>query len=265
MFRLLTLFIYSLFFCLINTAVAQTQRVVLNIQGEFQSGEILDLKKLIEQQRNVDLRNYDVESVNLLSKSYQGRGVIALQSGREQTRSGFIPGNPRDYRDPYPSTFHSIALQVRNPDPKANLLLSFQGRIYVQNITVRLRYLRNGPTPPRNRYPQPIQFTAQGEFRLDKFIESSKNTRLRLNNVKVIRLVALKNDAQISQARVILSNGQEVFLDSLTGRLAKDRYAQFTFPNFNGVNVESIYLSGTTSSLIGSRANLKVEIGLLRY
>lgn len=255
---------------------AQTQRISLNIQSEFQAGDIVRLKQEIQRQGRIDLNRFDLESVTVLAKSFQGRGVIALQVGRDQSRSGFIPGNPRDFRDPYPSTFTPVYLQAQRGQDQGNWLLSFQGRIYVQNITVNLRPSAYRPTPPTNRPPPwpgnpfpapnpPIQFTSQGEFRLEKFIESSRSYRVRENNVKVIRIQALKNDANISQARAVLSNGQEIFLDSLTGHLKEGRVAQFAFPSFNGVNVQSVYFSGTTSSLVGSRADLKVEVGLLRY
>lgn len=256
-------------------AQSQVQRLELIVQREFNRGGVFALKQEVQRQHRIDLNRFELDSVIIQAKSAQGQGVIALQMGRQQTRSSFIPGNPRDYRDNYPTTFSPIRLNAPAASAQQDWLLSFQGNIKVQNIRLNLRPIAYRPTPPRpgprpgpNPFPAPgaqLQFQNQGEFRLEKFIESSKNFNLRTNNVKVVQIQPRKNDANISQARAILSDGREVFLDSLTGYIREGRTAQFTFPAFNGVSVQSLYISGTTSGLIGSRAELKVEIGVLGY
>lgn len=272
MFRLSAL-ILSLFTLLPLAAQAQVQRLSLNVQREFRQGSVYALKQEIQRQHRLDLNRFELDSLTVLAKSYDGRGVIALSIGRDQTRSSFIPGNPRDYRDSYPTTFSPIHLQAPRSAAQQDWVMSFQGQVLVQNIQVSLRPIAYRPTPPGprpgpNPFPAPapqLQFSSEGQFRLEKFVESSRNYNVRKNNVKVIQIQALKNDANISQARALLSNGREVYLDSLTGHLRKDRVAQFAFPEFNGVTVQSLYLSGTTYGLSGSRAELKVDIGVVRY
>jgi hypothetical protein len=52
-------------------------------------------------------------------------------------------------------------------------------------------------------------------------------------------------------------------MDGITGGLREGRSIHYTFGGFRGIRIRSIVLRAVTSSLTGSRADLKVDIGTL--
>lgn len=101
-------------------------------------------------------------------------------------------------------------------------------------------------------------------FQVQKLIERSNTTRVNLPNVRVIQLTALDNDVEIIEARVLLEDGREVFMDGLTGGLKENRSVAYTLDNNRGVRIRSITVRAVTRGLTGSRADLQITVGVLQ-
>lgn len=118
---------------------------------------------------------------------------------------------------------------------------------------------RPGPgRPPVQR----VVYQVVDSFQVQKFIEITNTIRVNRPYVKAIKLTANKNSVEIIEARLLLDNGREIFMDGMTGNLSKDRSIIFNLGGFYGENVRSITLR-STSNLFGSRAELEVAVGTL--
>ena len=128
----------------------------------------------------------------------------------------------------------------------------------------------NHPTRPGqgSSWPAPrppaILFQTLGTFRVQKIIETTNNVRVNHPNVKVVRLIARNNDVEIIQARAQMEDGREIYMDSITGGLRRDRSFNYTFPGTYGLRIRSITITAVSRSLIGSRAELEVSVGVFQ-
>jgi hypothetical protein len=109
-----------------------------------------------------------------------------------------------------------------------------------------------------------VLFTVLEVFKVQKFIETTETINVRVDRVNAIRVSASRNDVEIIEARALLENGNEVYMDRLTGELGEDRSKTHVFPAIRGRRVERIVIRATSRQLIGSRGELAVSVGVIR-
>lgn len=114
--------------------------------------------------------------------------------------------------------------------------------------------------PPVNR----VVFVTLDTFRVQKFIETTNTIRVNHPNVVAVKFAALSNDVEIVEARLLLENGREVFMDGVTGGLRENRSVTYTLNGPWGERVRSITVRAMTRGLIGSRADLQVSVGVFQ-
>lgn len=119
---------------------------------------------------------------------------------------------------------------------------------------------RPGPSrPPAQR----VVFQTVDSFRVEKLVETTNTLRVNAPNVKQIRFVAKENSVEIIEARLLLDNGREVYMDGMTGGLGRDRSITYTLNGY-GERVRSITVRAVSRGLIGSRPSLQVDVGILQ-
>ena len=114
--------------------------------------------------------------------------------------------------------------------------------------------------PPQER----VVYNTVGTFRVHKLLETTNTVRVNQPNVRVVRFTALSNNVEVIQARLLLKNGREIFLDGMTGGLGADRTVTYTLNGEDGKRVQSITVRAVTRGLIGSRASLQVSVGVVQ-
>lgn len=120
--------------------------------------------------------------------------------------------------------------------------------------------------PGRDRDPgrgSRIEFQIMGSFRVQKILETTNTVRINHPNVKAVRFIARDNSVEIIEARLLLENGREVFMDGVTGGLGQDRGVTYTLDSRRGERVRSITVRAVTRDLVGSRATLDIAVGSL--
>lgn len=122
------------------------------------------------------------------------------------------------------------------------------------------------PGRPGNERPPVgrVVFRQVDSFRVHKIIETTKTIRVNLNYVKAIKIKALNNSVELIEARALLDNGREVYMDSITGGIRDGREVIYTFGAARGQGVRSITIRAVTRSLTGSRADIEVSAGVLQ-
>ncbi len=138
------------------------------------------------------------------------------------------------------------------------------------NLTVAQDHIGIG-RPGDDRRPQrPQQPGRQGQrvvfqtvdtYRVQKFIEISRTSRVNVANVKQIAFTALENNIEIVEARLLLDNGREIYLDGMTGGLRANSTANYTLNSRWGERVHSITVRAVARNLIGSRPTLEIAVG----
>lgn len=121
-----------------------------------------------------------------------------------------------------------------------------------------------GPIWPERPPVQQIVFQVVDKFQVQKVIETTNTIRVNHPNVKALRLIARGNSVEIIEARALLDNGREVYMDGITGGLGRDRGFTYTFDGPRGQRVRSITLRAVTRNLVGSRADLEVAVGVFQ-
>ncbi|MBC7428524.1 MAG: hypothetical protein H7336_07935 [Bacteriovorax sp.] len=126
------------------------------------------------------------------------------------------------------------------------------------------------PRPPRPQRPGPqrpgprVVFQTVDTYRVQKLLETTNTTRVNAPNVKQIMFTAQDNSVEIVEARLLLDNGREVFMDGMTGGLGQNRSITYTLDGFWGERVQSITVRAVSRSLIGSRPSLQISVGVLQ-
>jgi hypothetical protein len=120
---------------------------------------------------------------------------------------------------------------------------------------------RDGDRRPPSRR---IIFQRINAFQVQKLLETTTTLNINLPYVKVIQLIAQNNDVEITEARLLLDDGREIFMDGVTGGLNRNRVINYTLNGVWGERVRSITIRGLTSNLIGSRANIEVSAGIIQ-
>lgn len=125
---------------------------------------------------------------------------------------------------------------------------------------------REGKIGPWDRRPpvERIIYQRVDGFQVQKFLETTNTLPVNVPNVKTIQLLALNNDVEITEARVLLDDGREVYMDGITGALRRNRNIIYTLNGYMGERVRSITIRALSRNLIGSRASLDVSVGVLR-
>ncbi len=125
---------------------------------------------------------------------------------------------------------------------------------------------REGSRGPWDRRPpvERIIYQRVDAFQVQKFIETTNTLRVNVPNVKTIQFMALNNDVEITEARLLLDDGREVFMDGVTGALSRNRNIIYTLTGHIGERVRSITIRALSRNLIGSRASLDVSVGVLQ-
>ena len=111
-----------------------------------------------------------------------------------------------------------------------------------------------------------IGYKTIANYRVPKLFETTNTIRLNSPHVRSVRLTARNNSVEIVEARLLLSNGREVYMDGLTGEIRRDRSETFTVRGNGpfGERVSAITIRSVSRNLIGSRANVEVAISSIR-
>ncbi|MBC7711914.1 MAG: hypothetical protein H7177_01145 [Rhizobacter sp.] len=119
---------------------------------------------------------------------------------------------------------------------------------------------RPGPQRPGQR----VVFQTVDTYRVQKVIETTNTTRVNAPNVKQVMFTAQDNSVEIVEARLLLDNGREVFMDGMTGGLGQNRSITYTLDGPWGERVQSITVRAVSRSLLGSRPSLQVSVGVFQ-
>lgn len=84
--------------------------------------------------------------------------------------------------------------------------------------------------------PQRVVYKTVDSYTVQKFYETSRTSRVNARNVKHIALTARENNIEIVEARVLLENGREIYMDGITGGLRANRTINYTLNNRNGMS-----------------------------
>lgn len=106
-----------------------------------------------------------------------------------------------------------------------------------------------------------LVYVSIGSARAPKFLMQQFNFRPANSHdgVYEIRLVGLNSQVRISQAEVVLHNGQVYPLYRLTGNLYQGDRRRVSLSH-NGVRIDSIRIWATSPNLIGSRGVFRVDL-----
>ncbi len=115
-------------------------------------------------------------------------------------------------------------------------------------------------TSPKAR----VVFRVLETFKVQKLVETTENINVRADRVYAIRISADRSDVEVVEARALLENGREIYMDQLTGNLREGRAKTHVFGALRGRRVEKITIRAVSRSLIGSRGELSVAVGVIR-
>ena len=116
----------------------------------------------------------------------------------------------------------------------------------------------NRPDRPGQR----VVFHKVDSYRVQKFIETTHTSRINSPNVKLISFTALENSIEIVEARLLLENGREIYLDGMTGGLRTNNTVNYSLNSRYGERVRSITVTAVARNLIGSRPTLQISVGI---
>lgn len=253
MTKLVSLF---LFVFLSTSAWSQETALELNVKTELNSSDTIGLNKLIANQyRNISIDDLEIARVVVEAKSKEGQGLISLIIGNLEGSPLRVPANP-DFASIEPSTFFSLKLNTpRLISGSKTWQLKAQGSVKLNRIVLFVKI--NRVRPPMGQ----LSYKTVSTFKLQKFLEVTKNIEIN-SLVKAINLNALKNDVQVIEARALLNNGSEVYLDELSERIKKGKNLSHRFESLPGLKVKSLFIRAVSPNLLGSRADLEVQTGL---
>ena len=129
------------------------------------------------------------------------------------------------------------------------------------------------PNYPNGPYPEPtpawgdlygpprtVRWEDKGSFRVEKLIDTNVNLSARQQYVNEIFVVVDKNNVEVKSAMAYMANGQPVELRSMLGNLRPGQY-RLALDYRNSLRIDRIEIE-MRSNLIGSRANVSVQLGL---
>lgn len=243
-------------FALPALSYGQTQRIQLTVDQDFQGRSTIPLKQLIQQQHpRVQLNQMQLLTASVQAKSAAGQGQMALAVGGSTTPAQTIGGNPRDFHNWNPRSFSVYQFQApASSNPLGAWQIHTQGNIKVSRLILQI--VPNRVTPPRR-----MQSHDLGNTRFQKIIETSEVVRINNPRVKTIQFTAQRNMIEVIEARAILNNGDEIFLDGLTGFYRQDSSKKLELEAFNGENIRSLVIRAISPNLFGSRGEVNVTIG----
>lgn len=116
--------------------------------------------------------------------------------------------------------------------------------------------------PIRPDRPERIQYVSAGEVRVPKIIDQDFHFQGRWDErVMRLQLVGLLATVKINSAHVEFSNGEIRQLPELIGSLRQGRRIG---AYLEGRSIREVVINATSESLIGSRAQFRLELGLRR-
>jgi hypothetical protein len=235
---------------------AQVQRLQLQVNSVSEGRHVIGIKQLINQQYpRLALAQFDLVQVAVQAKSAAGQGQMQLNIGQDSTVRQTVPGIPRDFNNNMPGTFTVLQFQAPiNANHRGAWQLEMQGRINVNRMIVTVQSRRT--TPP----PRQLQEHELGQFRFNKFIETQEIVRVNKASVKEIVFEAKRNMVEVIEVRALLQNGDELFLDGLTGFYRENGKKVQRFSNVNGERIRSLVIRGVSPNPFNSRGEIKVNI-----
>jgi hypothetical protein len=240
-----------------NTLYAATSRLDVVVNKQIENSGFISLNNLVaDQHKSVDLEDVTIDHIIVKAKSKEVPGQISLIIGKFESSPLRVPPNP-DFVGTDPSTFYSIKLQapvVAGLTKDLSLKVRTNGNIKINGISIFVSPKNNQSI---NRF---VNYTTIGKFRVEKFFETQKT--IQVNNIaKTIRLIPLDNEVQILEARVLLNNGEEIYLDRLVQRIDKGRSLTQVLNGRFGVRVRSVTIRAVSPNLFGTRTDLEVQAG----
>ena len=118
--------------------------------------------------------------------------------------------------------------------------------------------------PGQERPGQRVVYKSVDSYRIQKLIETTNTSRVNAPYVKQVLFTARDNAIEITEARLLLDNGREVYMDGVTGGLRQGRTVAYTLDGRWGDRVRSITIRAVSRSLVGARPTLDVSVGVFQ-
>ena len=229
----------------------------------FKNESTINLKRLIKDQYpGVNLAKHDLTLVTMKAKSRKGNGKVRLLVNGYELDRERIGGSEYDFNDSHRSTFDYVILTPLGAE-KGAWKLGLKGNIKVRNIEIATKERRPAPRP--RPIPTAPFFTSFGEKKVDKFIVDTDTFYVNEYNVEAIRISAIGGGLDIETVEVYLDNGRILDMGQLRGYLSKGSDRTHYFRGRRGANIDKVVVHATSSSLIGSRAKVKLELGQEKF
>ncbi|EQC51769.1 hypothetical protein [Bacteriovorax sp. DB6_IX] len=227
---------------------------------QFRGENTLHLKQLIKDQHpGAQLGNQRINLVQLTAKSKNGNGRVKLLVDGMVEDADRVDGREYDFHDAHRSTFDYVVLTSINTQ-RGPWHLDLKGNIKVRTIEVSTTDLRPAPRP------RPIEpfFKSFGTKKVDKFIVDTDTFYVSEGGVEAIRLVAVGGGLEIEAVKVYLDNGRVLDMGSLRGYLSEGQELTHHFRTRHGAGINKVVVNATSTSIIGSRSKVELQLGLRR-
>lgn len=116
------------------------KQVRLRIADHYQGQNTIFLKRELNSQTNLNLQDYELQSVSMKAKSKMGRGMASLVVGNMQSMQTLVYGTPRDFHNDSDYTFQNVMIQNPAFGPSQGVWqIKLQGNIKVKDIVLTLK------------------------------------------------------------------------------------------------------------------------------
>ena len=204
--------------------------------------DIIGLNELIARQhRDFPLGTMEISRVVVEAKSKTGTGLISLLIGQNEGTPLRVPANP-DFAGQDPKTFFPLKLSAPTGDGSTVWQLKTQGAMKLNRIIVFVK--------SRSHLSTQIQ--------MHQNLEVVKTIPVN-SPVKTLGLKSSKNEILILEARALLANGEEIYLDDLSELITKDKILSHEFVNPHHFEINSLSVRAITSD---PSAVLNIQLGL---
>jgi hypothetical protein len=237
------------------SALAVTQKFNFDLNATHMKGqETLHLKRMVSKKYGrQSLQGFKLKKVMISAKSKKGQADANLQVGYKESYPKTIEGTPQSF-DSNHSGFHSLSFVAPNSrqGQSGPWKLHIKGNVKVDsvNMAAKMKLDYN----PQN--VAALTFKAKDSMKVDKIVGSTKTIKVG-PKFKAIQFKASGKSVSITSVKVKFTDGQQVILDELEGKVKGVK--SFKFKHQLNKPIKHIKVSAVSNNLFGSRGKLHIS------
>ena len=236
------------------SALAVTQKFNFNLNAAHSKGqETLHLKRMVNRKFGRQaLQGFTLKKIVISAKSKKGQADANLQVGYSESYPKTIEGTPQSFASDS-SGFHSLSFVA--PRSRQNQSgpwkLHIKGNVKVDSVAIKAKMKLD--YNPAN--VAALTFKPKTSMKVAKIVGSTETIKVG-PNFKAIQFSAQGKSVSITSVKVKFTDGQQVILDELEGKVKGVK--SFKFKNQLNKTIKHIKVSAVSNNLFGSRGKLHI-------